>query len=88
MASSRFRIPALSEQHVLDNVQLHLLAPAAASRSSLTTPDTSSARTGLPQPRQPHVKLLAIFIQKEDQKSSLYWLGDFFSGLKDMLDDT
>jgi hypothetical protein len=28
MASSRFRIPALSEQHVLDNVQLHLLAPA------------------------------------------------------------
>ena len=28
MANSRFRIPALSEQHVLDNVQLHLLAPA------------------------------------------------------------
>ena len=28
MATSRFRIPALSEQHVLDNVQLHLLAPA------------------------------------------------------------
>jgi len=28
MASSRFRIPALSEQHVLDNVQLHPLAPA------------------------------------------------------------
>jgi hypothetical protein len=28
MASSRFRIPALSEQHVLDNVQLHLLTPA------------------------------------------------------------
>ena len=28
MANSRFRIPALSEQHVLDKVQLHLLAPA------------------------------------------------------------
>ena len=28
MANSRFRMPALSEQHVLDNVQLHLLAPA------------------------------------------------------------
>ena len=28
MASSHFRIPALSEQHVLDNVKLHLFAPA------------------------------------------------------------
>ena len=28
MASSRFRMPALCEQQVLDNGQLHLLAPA------------------------------------------------------------
>lgn len=28
MANTRFRMPALSEQQVLDNVQIHLLAPA------------------------------------------------------------
>jgi hypothetical protein len=27
MTNSRFRMPALSEQQVLDNVQFHLLAP-------------------------------------------------------------